>query len=108
MKNVILFLLVLVPLSANAIKWKVIGPCSDKPVFQGTYEADLKKSVGQTSQEIFDKNKVPYIGYAAGFNSINNSPTGLDAMEVVSDEVMRAYGWCYAVNGKIPTEIPDQ
>ncbi|MDG0814787.1 DUF4430 domain-containing protein [Bdellovibrio svalbardensis] len=108
MKNVILFLFVLLPLSANAIKWKVLGPCSDKPLFQGTYEADLKKSVGEISIEIFDKNKIPYVGVAAGFNSINNSAIGLDALEVVSDEVMRAYGWCYAVNGRMPKVMPDQ
>lgn len=108
MKNAILFLFLLLPLSANAVKWKVLGPCSNKPVFQGAYEADLKKSVGEISQEIFNANKIPYVGMAAGFNSINNSPIGLDALEVVSNTVMRAYGWCYAVNGRIPKVMPDQ
>ena len=108
MKKALLPLLFVFPLSANAITWKVFGPCSDQPVFQGTYQADLSKSVGEVSKDIFDQNKIPYIGTDAGFNSINNSPTGLDAMEVISDTEMRAYGWCFAINGKTPTDMPDQ
>lgn len=93
---------------ASALTWKVFGPCSETPVFEGSFEADLNKSVGDISIQIFEANKVPYVGVSAGFNSINNSPLGLDAVEVVADNEMRAYGWCYVLNGKIPKVMPDK
>jgi hypothetical protein len=58
--------------------------------------------------DILNLNKIPYLGVAGGINSINNSPVGLDAMEVVSDVEMRAYGWCVAVNGKVAKDFPNQ
>lgn len=108
MKKALIVASLFISVSVHAVTWKVFGPCSDQPVYQGTYQADLTKSVGEVSIEIFNQNKIPYIGTDAGFNSINNSPTGLDAMEVISDTEMRAYGWCYTVNGQVLTAMPDQ
>lgn len=108
MKRLTLLLSLILPLKSHAVTWKVFGPCSETPVYQGSFKADLNKSVGDISIDIFNQNKIPFVGVAAGFNSINNSPMGLDALEVVSDTEMRAYGWCYAVNGKIPTDMPDK
>ncbi len=77
----------------------VIGPCSSTAAYSGEFVADdLKKSVGKLSMDIFEQQKVPYIGNESGFNSILNTPTGIDAIEVLSDTKMRAYGWCYSVN----------
>lgn len=98
----------MISVQSNALTWKVVGPCSQTPVFEGAVEADLNKSVGQISQEIFDAHKVSYVGSAEGFNSINKSPIGLDSIEVVSNNELRAYGWCYSVNGEIPSVMPNQ
>lgn len=108
MKKLLFASLIALPLTTHALTWKIFGPCSDKPLYEGAYQADLNKSIGEISIEIFEKNKIAYVGVPAGFNSINNSPTGLDALEVVSDTEMRAYGWCYLVNNKMPVEMPDQ
>ncbi|MBC7538199.1 MAG: DUF4430 domain-containing protein [Bacteriovorax sp.] len=92
--------------NAYAINYEVIGPCSEKAVHSGTFNVvDLKVSVGQTSVAIFDQNKIPYIGNESGFNSIVNTPTGLDSIEVLSDTKMRAYGWCFSVNDIRPDVI---
>ncbi|WP_413558777.1 DUF4430 domain-containing protein [Bdellovibrio sp. HCB209] len=106
MKNMLALLFILAPLSANAITWKVIGACSETPLYQGTATADLKQSVGHNTIQIFDTNNVHYYGVAEGISSINDTPVGLDAVEVVSDTLMRAYGWCFTVNGEIPLAMP--
>ena len=107
-KSLALLFLVLTSLNAHAITWKVFGACSDKPVFQGTYDADLAKSAGHLTIEILEKNKIPYQGVPQGINSINNSAVDDAAIEVVSDKEMRVYGWCFAVNGKIPPAMADK
>lgn len=106
MKNIFALLLVSLPLSSYAITWKVVGACSETPLYQGTATADLSKSVGANTIQIFDANKVQYYGVEEGISSVNDSPVGLDAVEVVSDTLMRAYGWCYSVNGKVPLAMP--
>lgn len=108
MKNTIFFLVLMATLKAPAVSWKVFGPCSNQPVAQGEFPADLSKSVGQISLEVFEKNKIPYIGVAEGFNSIMGTPVGLDSIEIVSDAEMRAYGWCFSVNGKVPVGMPHE
>lgn len=97
-----------IPFTANALNWKVYGACSNQPVAQGQYSADLSKNVGETSISIFNSQQIPFIGAPEGFNSILNTAIGIDALEIVSDTEMRAYGWCYSVNGKDLTKMPDQ
>ncbi|WII70577.1 DUF4430 domain-containing protein [Bdellovibrio sp. 22V] len=106
MKTTVFLFSIFLALSANAITWKVYGPCDDKPVVQGEVAIDLAKSVGDITVQILEANKIPYIGSAEGFNSIISTPTGIDSVEVVSDTELRAYGWCYTVNGKQPAEMP--
>lgn len=91
---------------AQAITWKVYGACSETPVYEGTYEADLNQSLGEISKQIFDTKKIPYVGVPEGFNSILNTPVDLDSIEVISDKEMRVYGWCFAVNKKTPDAMP--
>ena len=95
-------LLVTFPTSSHAVLFNIIGACSEKPVHAGSFKTDLSESVGKISMDIFDFNKIPYAGTEHGMNSIINSPVGLDAMEVLSDTKMRAYGWCFSINGVIP------
>ncbi|MBO9665264.1 MAG: DUF4430 domain-containing protein [Bdellovibrio sp.] len=106
MKNIIALFAVLLPLSSHALTWKVVGPCSETPLYEGTVQADLKKTAGALTIEIFEAAKVPYYGVEEGISSINDSPVGLDAMEVISDTEMRAYGWCYSINGQVPLAMP--
>lgn len=106
MRTILLALVLGWGLSAQAVSWKVFGACQDEPIHSGSYSADLNKSVGELSVEIFNEHQIPYVGVAEGFNSILNSPIGLDSIEVVSDVEMRVYGWCYSVNGEQPEAMP--
>lgn len=86
----------------------VIGPCDEKPLFSVRTKINSKQSVGSFSLDVFNANKIPYQGTFEGFNSIFETPVGLDAMEVLSDTEMRAHGWCYSVNGVSPEKFPDE
>ena len=89
------------------IHWEVIGQESKEPAFKGTTLVDLKQSVGDATIRILTENKIPYLGTAAGINSILNTPTGDAAIKVLSDDSMRVYGWCYEVDGVEPPKMPD-
>ncbi len=94
-------------LNAQAIYWEIYGPCSNKAAHAGKQLTDIKLSIGEITVEILDYNKIPYEGTELNFSSIYNSPTGLEAMEVISDTEMRAHGWCYSLNGVIPDVMPN-
>lgn len=63
---------------------------------------DITDNVGKISMDIFNAKNIPYTGSEEAMAMIANSPMGLDAMEVLSDTKMRAYGWCFSVNGVVP------
>lgn len=102
----ILSLASLLAFNAHAITYEVIGACSEEPIHQGSFELnDLNINAGAVSLKIFNQDKIPYIGDENGFNSIANTSTGLDSIEVVSETKMRAYGWCYSINDTQP-QVP--
>ena len=65
-------------------------------------------SVGSVTLEALTNLGVPFQGSEHGIHSIRNTVTGDDALEVISDREMRAYGWCYRLNGVEPDLFPDQ
>ncbi len=95
-------LAVIFSFNAHAVSFNVVGACSEKSLFSGTFKTDITENVGRISMDIFDFYKIPYVGTEYGMTSISNSPVGLDSMEVISDTKMRAYGWCFSINGVIP------
>ncbi len=106
-----IFLLALFFYSQNtfAITYEVVGICEEKPVYQGEYKLPLaQQSVGLTSMEIFERDKIPYIGAERGMNSILNTPIGDETIEIISREEMRVYGWCFDVDGKQPDKMADE
>ena len=96
-------LLFILSFKVDAISYEVIGPCFKTPLYNGILDINiLNNSAGSASIVIFDLKKIPYVGSEAGFNSITNTPTGKDSIEILSATKMRAYGWCYSVNGLSP------
>jgi hypothetical protein len=111
MKLRAIFTLLIITINSNvyAITFKVIGPCDPVAVFQGSIDLqDESSSVGSASIEIFEKYKIPYRGTVDGLNSILGTPTGDESIEIISDTKMRAYGWCYSVNGIEPDVISSE
>jgi hypothetical protein len=103
MRQLALFASLLISFSGHAITYEVIGPCSETPASSGVYNMqDFSVNVGKVSVNIFDINNIAYNGSEAGFSSILGTPTGTDSIEVISDSKMRAYGWCFSVNGISP------
>lgn len=101
----ILFSLLLQTLSF-AGTYEVIGPCEAEPVRKGSYEISAPQSAGKVSVDVFDRDKISYIGSELGFNSILNTPTDKEAIEWLGPKELRAYGWCYEIDGYQPELMP--
>lgn len=93
--------------SAFAHELSVIGPCLENPIFSVDV-ADKFETVGDLTIHTFKKNGIPFLGNERGINVIFNSPIGDASLEVISDTEMRAYGWCFFVNGKVSMEYADE
>lgn len=100
-----IFLSLFFSIPSWAVRVEILGPCSSTPLFVGQVE-QLFKHVGQLTVHVLNKEAIPYDGNEIGLHSIYNTPTGLEALEVISDTEMKAYGWCYEIDGKIPEVLP--
>lgn len=109
MKKMILAVLVFVfARSIQAIQWEVISQESKTPVHSGVSEVELSKSVGEHTIDILTQHGILFTGAASGILSILDTPMGDEAIVVESDVRMRVYGWCYTVDGKFPSVMPDK
>lgn len=99
--RVFLSLIVLVSLNAHALTFKVIGKNSEV-LFSADTEVSVPQTVGQISVELFNKNQIPFIGDIDGIASVHGIESELD---LISDTDMKAYGWCYSVNGSVPEDF---
>jgi hypothetical protein len=85
----------------------VIGPCDAKPLLQVQTNSQAP-TLGDLTVEVFQQNRIPFVGDRSGIKSIRNSPIGDEALEVLSNSKMRSYGWCVSVNGVQPAKMPDE
>ncbi|MAF77510.1 MAG: hypothetical protein CME60_05055 [Halobacteriovoraceae bacterium] len=108
MKRFLVLLLLIKCSLALGAEIEIIGPCDREPVFVDTLEAASNDNVGSFSVRFFDYYEIEYIGSERGMNSILGTATGMDALEIISDQEMMAYGWCYSINGESPEVYPDQ
>lgn len=92
--------------TVKGVEFQFVGPCTDVPLVKGEMPINTPISVGDITLEFLDSRMIPYTGSYVGFNSIFNTPVGIDSMEVVDNQTMRAHGWCYAVNGISPESYP--
>ena len=92
---------------AASLTVEFIGPCSERPLLSTTLEALESSNLGQVTIETLEKFNIQYQGSEAGLNSAFGSPIGIDAVEVISNNEMRSYGWCFEVDGQVPEHYPD-
>ena len=64
--------------------------------------------MGKASVAIFERDAIPYMGSELGFNSILNTPTDKEAIEFPAPGEIRAYGWCFEVDGRQPMGMPNE
>lgn len=95
------------PVRTLAASVEIIGACSAAALHQGEVEA-RGQSVGRVTVAFLEARNLPYLGAEEGLNSILGTPVGDAAIEVVGDDEMRAYGWCYEVDGRQPDVMPHE
>lgn len=88
---------------ASAVSMEVIG-LEGEVLFSKKSEIQLPSTVGKVSVEIFDENEVPYDGNEIGMHSIYDLEQEID---IISKKEMKAYGWCFSINGKVPETLTD-
>lgn len=105
MKMLISILFLSLIQTSHGMTFKVLELCENKPHFQAQVELSTPTNVGKIIIDQLQKNSLPYIGNEDGLNSVLDTPVGMDGYEVISDERMRVYGWCYKVDGVNPNEL---
>lgn len=105
MKKLILALLL--STSAQAVELQFIGPCEETFIMKVEVTEEFA-NVGELTVATLQKFNIPFKGTAAGLASAFETPTGTDAVEVISSEEYRAYGWCFSVDGVSPEAYPHE
>jgi hypothetical protein len=95
-------------LAGMAFDIQFIGGCSEESLLTKKVSYVKGMNVGDVSLKVLDDEGIPYHGTSAGLNQVFNTPLGLEAMEVISDNEMMAYGWCFEIDGKIPEVFADK
>lgn len=106
--KILIGILLLVSFSCFGVTIEFVGPCDGRPFFSKNISAARVPSVGALTIDVLEKFEIAYSGTENGLNQVLNSPIGLDAMEVISDNEMMAYGWCYEVDGKLSEQYPNE
>lgn len=94
--------------TASAFEVNFVGACSPESLLTSEVKYVKGMNVGEMSLKVLDDHGIPYQGTSAGLNQLFDTPIGLDAMEVVSDNEMMAYGWCFEIDGTIPEVFADK
>lgn len=101
LKFLILFIIALMSVRSHAHQVKVYRHCSSEVLLNESIQL-ASTTVGDLTIESFERAGLIFQGTKEGINQIENSPIGMDALEIISDTEMKAYGWCFSVNGKVP------
>lgn len=84
------------------------NPCAQEAWLQVEVADVVGQSIGKITVEVLEQSKLPFVGSEGGISSIQGTPVSEKSLEIVSDKEMRAYGWCYLVDGFKPSLMPDQ
>jgi hypothetical protein len=83
------------------------GPCSEVSFLSAKISGG-NLTAGDITILALEDSKTEYVGSTGGINSVLGTPVGKEAIEVISKTKMRAYGWCYEIDGFQPAAMPDQ
>ncbi|MGZ3842981.1 MAG: DUF4430 domain-containing protein, partial [Bdellovibrio sp.] len=112
MRLSVLFLNIVILISSSyskAMSFEIIGK-NARSIYSQILTGDFKtKSVGEfTLAALSEAQQKGVLNFNASVESIV-SINGLGSdLDIVSDKKMKAYGWCYTVNGKIGEKYPHQ
>ncbi len=107
MKSKILFIYCLsfLSLASSAAVLKVLDPCTGEHLINENITKEYE-SVGVLTAEVLSSLVTDFSGSELGVNAMFGTPVGEEALEIISRRKMRAYGWCYSVNGVSPEVYP--
>lgn len=101
------FILLLICTNLWAVEITFIGPCDENFIMKVQVSEDYP-NVGELTINTLKKFQIPFMGTPEGLLSAFETPVGDKAIEVVSNNELRAYGWCYSVDGYSPDIYPNQ
>jgi hypothetical protein len=107
MKNIFLLLCLSFSFSVNAITWEVQGKGHNSIAKGSVLDADLTQAAGKIIIEQMRLSPLlNFDGDETGINSLN----GLKSETEFSTEEkwVKAYGWCYSINGVVPDDYAHQ
>ena len=107
MKNLILIFFMALSFSTHAVVLKFVGPCSENFIMKTVVNEEFS-DVGELTIATLTKFGIPFQGSKEALNSVFSTPVGAEALENLGNGEMRAYGWCYAVDGISPEVFPHE
>jgi hypothetical protein len=107
MKLIILLCTILAG-SAHAVTFEIKNLCDDSAYYTEEIEILTDTTVGHLTIHTLNTSDIEYAGTENGINTILNTPVGLDAYEILADNRMRVYGWCYEIDGAQPATLASQ
>lgn len=103
-KLVLIFFVSFVALVSQAVTVKITVK-KGQELLNSKIESVMPSTVGDISVQVFDAAQIKYEGGSYGFSKIYDLGQDID---VISDTEMKAYGWCFAINGEVPETMPDK
>ncbi len=96
-------------LLANEVK--IHSLCDQHDFYSVDLEIESKnETVGSLTVKALGELGLDYVGSERSISAIDNSPTGVNALEYRDAKNMKSYGWCYLVSTdeSLPSEMPDE
>jgi hypothetical protein len=102
------FFIILLTSSSFALTIEFVGPCDQKPFYSKKVETTRAQNLGELTIAVLENAHIAYLGNEYGVNQILNSPIGNDSIEIISNNEMMSYGWCFEADGKIVEVYPNE
>ena len=91
-------------LQAKAVEVRVTGP-NNTALFSQNTNVAFPVNVGEATLEAFERFEIPFEGGTYGFSKIFEFGNEL---KTISKSEMKAYGWCFSVDGVTPETMADE
>ena len=94
----------------QGVEVKVTSVCNQNKSYVMDFDLDAEKTILDYSIELLDSFLLDYQAYDNGISSIFNSPTATKALEILPNNSLRSYGWCFltsSVKG-LPAKMPNE
>ncbi|MCP4914785.1 MAG: DUF4430 domain-containing protein [Oligoflexia bacterium] len=92
----------------NSAQVEFIGICESTPLIETSLAFEIGDNLGEVSIRVLEKYNIDYQGNARGINTAFDTPFGDESLVILSDIEMKAYGWCFSINGQVPEVFADQ